>query len=50
MEATSEEIQALQTEAGAAGDTAMIEICAAALEGDEAAAAECAAVIAEARA
>ena len=44
------QIAALQSEAGAAGDLAMVAICEAALAGDEAASAECARVIADAQA
>jgi hypothetical protein len=43
---TTEQIKALHTEAGAAGDLDQVRVCDAALEGDEAAVAKCAEVIA----
>lgn len=43
---TDSQIADLRTEAGQAGDIAQVRICAAALDGDEAARAECARVIA----
>lgn len=42
---TNEQIEQLEIEAGAHGDTAQVEMCRAALNGDEAAQARCAAVI-----
>lgn len=47
---TTEQIQTLQTEAGAAGDAEMVAVCERALAGDEAAVAQCARVIADAQA
>lgn len=47
---TKNQIQALRTEAGAAGDLKQVAICDRALDGDEAARAECARVIADAEA
>lgn len=44
------DIRKLSTEAATAGDLAMVAICDRALDGDEAAIAECARVIAEAAA
>jgi hypothetical protein len=41
MEITTEQIAALRTEAGAAGDMEMVAVCDRALAGDEAARAEC---------
>ncbi len=48
--ATDEEIMALRTEAGAAGDLEQVEICDRALAGDAEAMAECIAVMADAEA
>jgi hypothetical protein len=45
-EITTAQIQALKTEAGQAGDSKMVETCKLALDGDEAAIAQCAEVIA----
>lgn len=47
---TDAQIEALRTEAGAAGDSAQVAICDRAREGDESARAECARVIANAAA
>jgi hypothetical protein len=47
---TNEQIDALRTEAGTAGDTAQVALCERALAGDEEAREECARVIAEAAA
>jgi hypothetical protein len=47
---TTAQIRALRTEAAQAGDQAQVEICDRALDGDEAAVAECARVIAAAQA
>ena len=44
------DVRALRSEAGAAGDQEQVELCDRALAGDDAARAECAAVIADARA
>jgi len=49
-ELADEQIRDLQREAGEAGDLAQVAICDRALEGDEAARAECARVIRAARA
>lgn len=43
------DIEALRTEAGAAGDLEMVQVCDAALDGDENARTECEAVILSAR-
>ena len=48
-EITDAQIEALRTEAGGAGDSAQVDICNRALEGDEAARTECARVIDDAR-
>lgn len=45
---TPDQIRALSYEAGQAGDMAMVEVCRRALDGDRAAVARCAAVIADA--
>lgn len=47
---TDDQIAALSTEAAQAGDLAQVDICQAALEGDETARAKCARVIADAAA
>lgn len=47
---TNEQIDALRTEAGTAGDAAQVALCERALAGDEEAREECARVIAEAAA
>ena len=47
---TYAQIEALATEAHAAGDVAQVDLCRAALEGDETARAACARVIADAAA
>ena len=47
---TTSEIRTLRTEAAAAGDQAMVEICDRAIDGDAAAIAECERVQAEAAA
>ena len=49
-EISEETIEQLKSEAGAAGDLEMVRICDQALNEDEAAAEECARVIAQARA
>ncbi len=49
-ETTTEQIEALRSEAGTAGDRKMVAICDRALAGDETAIAECARAIAAARA
>ena len=48
-ELTTEQIRALETEAGGAGDSEQVEICRRALSGDHDARVACANVIAEAR-
>jgi hypothetical protein len=48
MEITNEQIEQLQIEAGAAGDSAQVAMCEAALNGDEAARERCERVIANA--
>lgn len=50
MEATREMIEALSNEAGEHGDYAQVELCTAALSGDQCAWAKCEAAIASARA
>jgi hypothetical protein len=46
---TDEDISALETEAGAHGDSEQVRICAAAIRGDSAAYLDCARVIVDAR-
>lgn len=50
MSITTEQVRVLRDEAGQAGDTEQAAICTAALDGDEAARAECERVIADAAA
>lgn len=47
---TNEQIEALEIEAGEAGDAAQVELCRAALDGNEVARAKCERAIADAQA